>query len=158
MASKKEIQKAIKDRIKRFNNLWKKETGLRFDEDPNDIYEYEMSVINEAENIAYWFMDTYKRKAKQKWEEFAEETNKDVCNFIDKIKEEGYDKWYDGHSGNSGGQAISFAFVLLFQTELFPYMHGALSPMIGDEGYHDNRADVKEALEKYKEKHPENNN
>lgn len=153
MASKKEIQKAIKDRIKRFNNLWKRDTGCSFKDD-EDIYQYEMSVINEAEHIAYWFMDTYKRKAKQKWDEFAKETEQDYDKFIKRIEQEGY-VFSDEHSGNSMHFSVMFAFVLLFQTELFPYMHGAMTPIIGDEGYHDNREDVDEVMETYKQKQTE---
>jgi len=119
---------------------------------PDGLYVYEMSVINEAENIAYWFMDTYHRKAKQKWEEFAKQANHSNYEFIEIIKKEGYDKWFEGHSGNSGTQAILFAFTLLFQTELFPYLHGACASIVGDKGYHDDRIDAQEAIKKYKEK------
>ena len=62
------------------------------------------------------------------------------------IKEKGFDKWDDGHSGNSAGMSVLFASFLLFKRELFPYLHGALAPLVGDEGYHDDRADVELAL------------
>jgi len=52
---------------------------------------------------------------------------------------------------------------MLFRTyrstpELIPYMHGSLAKLVGDEGYFDDRADVKEALEKYERENPEQEN
>ena len=68
------------------------------------------------------------------------------------IQEAGYDGWGDGHSGNSGGMAVRFAYDMLHTPELFPYEHGAMSYLVGDEGYHDDRSDVHEAVEAYKAK------
>lgn len=119
---------------------------------PNELYTYEMSVINEAKRIAFWFIDNFAGNEKAKWKEFSPEGTS-TWDFVKNIKEAGYDGWDEGHSGNSGSMAVSFAYGLLFQVELFPYMHGALCYLVGDEGYHDDRNDVHEAIEAYKKKH-----
>lgn len=128
--------------------LWDKHPSA-----PSPLYNYEMSVINEAENIAHWFLDNYPGKELEMWDTFAK--GKSAFEFVDEIKNAGYDKWNDGHSGNSGSMAVSFAYTLLFQTELFPYMHGALCYMVGDKGYYDDREDVHAAVEAFKAKHPD---
>lgn len=115
------------------------------------LYTYEMSVINQAKSIAFWFIDNFNGQETEQWAEFVQDSD-GAFEFVDAIKEAGYDEWDDGHSGNSGSMAVSFAFTLLHDTELFPYMHGALCYLVGDEGYHDDRSDVKEAVEAYKAK------
>lgn len=136
------------DRDQEIQTLWGKHPSA-----PAPLYDYEMCVINEAENIAYWFLDTYPGKELEMWDTFGE--GKSAFEFVDGIKNAGYDKWNDGHSGNSGSMAVSFAYTMLFQTELFPFMHGALSYMVGDKGYYDDREDVHAAVEAFKVKHPD---
>ena len=55
-----------------------------------------------------------------------------------------------GHSGNSYAQSLSLAHVFVSDPDLFQYAHGSLAALVGDEGYHDDRSDVKEFLEKRK--------
>ena len=117
---------------------------------PSPLYNYEMSVINEAKNIAFWFIDAFPGCGEEKWKELAGDG--DSFAFVDKIKSLGYDKWNEGHSGNSGSMAVRFAYAMLFQTELFPYQHGALSPLVGDAGYYDDRSDVHAAVEAFMDK------
>ena len=116
-----------------------------------ELYSYEMSVINQAESIANWFLDTYPGQEREKWGEFAKDTN--AFDFVEKIKKAGYDGWDDGHSGNSGSVAINFAYCLLAQIELFPYLHGALAALVGDEGYYDDRSDARAAIDEYRANH-----
>lgn len=114
---------------------------------PNALYDYEMIVINEAERIARFIT----RKSKERnedirtvWNSYAKENDEWVDNFkfVQNIKKDGYKKWDDGHSGNSAGMALMFANCMLFRPDIFPYLHGALAPLVGDEGYHDDRKDV----------------
>lgn len=138
------------DRDQEIQDLWGK-IPVR----PNPLYTYEMSVINQAKSIAFWFIDNFTGHEAEQWAEFAydaDHNGRSSWDFVKAIKEAGYDGWDDGHSGNSGSMAISFAFTLLHDTELFPYMHGALCYLVGDEGYHDDRSDVHEAVETYKTK------
>ena len=120
-----------------------------------ELYSYEMCVIDEARRIAYWFIDKFPGQEKEKWEEFAhaaDERGGSSFDFVELIRAAGYDGWSDDHSGNSGSVAVSFAYTLLFQTELFPYMHGAMAILVGDDGYHDDRSDVHDAIVAYKAK------
>ena len=119
-----------------------------------ELYSYEMTVINEAKRIAFWFIDNYPGQETEKWKEFAHD-DKGAFEFVDAIKEAGYDGWDDGHSGNSGSMAVRFAYDMLHDIELFPYEHGALCYLVGDKGYHDDRSDVHEAVEAYKAAHPD---
>ena len=64
-------------------------------------------------------------------------------------------KFDEGHSGNTLSTAVLFTSCLLFQPETFKYMHGALTPLVGDKGYYDDREDVKAYYEEYKKTHPE---
>lgn len=119
------------------------------------LYSYEMTVINQAKSIAFWFIDHFTGHETEQWEEFAHDADKKdgtSFDFVEVIQEAGYDGWGDGHSGNSGGMAVRFAYDMLHTPELFPYEHGAMSYLVGDEGYHDDRSDVHEAVEAYKAK------
>ena len=130
--------------------LWKHEP-----KPSGELCTYEMFVINQAQSIANWFIDHFTGHETEQWEEFAydaDHNGKDTFSFVKALKEAGYDGWDDGHSGNTAGMAIRFAYVMLFDLELFPYEHGALCNLVGDEGYHDDRSDVHEAVEAYKAK------
>lgn len=116
-----------------------------------ELYSYEMNVINEAKRIAFWFIDHFAGDEVNRWAEFCPEGTS-CWDFVKNIQEGGYDGWDDGHSGNSGSMAVRFAYVMLHDLELFPYEHGALCYLVGDEGYHDDRCDVREVVEAYKQK------
>ena len=106
----------------------------------SSLYIYEEGVMEQARAIAEWF--EAQGNPKELWDSLPH----DLYQFVETIKEKGFDKWDDGHSGNSAGMSVLFASFLLFKRELFPYLHGALAPLVGDEGYHDDRADVELAL------------
>ena len=127
--------------------LWKTEP-----KPSGELYSYEMSVINEAKRIAFWFIDHFEGHEKEQWAEFGPEGTSS-WDFVKAIQEAGYDGWDDGHSGNSGSMAVRFAYDMLHNLELFPYEHGALCYLVGDKGYHDDRSDVHEVIEKYKKEH-----
>lgn len=106
----------------------------------SSLYQYEMIVIEQAKSIAEWFES--QENPKDLWNSMPES----IFEFIEELKKKGFDKWDEGHSGNSASMSIMFAGVLLFSRNLFPYLHGALTHLVGDEGYHDDRSDVEQAL------------
>ena len=106
----------------------------------SSLYPYVMMVIEQAKSIAEWFES--QENPKDLWNSMP----KSIFEFIEELKKKGFDKWDEGHSGNSASMSITFAGVLLFSRNLFPYLHGALTPLVGDEGYHDDRSDVEQAL------------
>ena len=136
-------------RIEELDEIWTKKPNL-----PYALIHYEMSVIEECERIAEFIQGKAKEKGltnKEVWDSYAKKGEEDAScwDFVDNIKADGYDGWNEGHSGNSGSAAVHFAYTLLFNIELFPYMHGALSPLVGDKSYHDDRSDVKDYIEKF---------
>jgi hypothetical protein len=136
-------------RIEELQEIWNAEP-----KEPNALINYEMNVIDEAERIAYFIQDKAKEKGltnKEVWDSYAKkgEEYASCWDFVKNIQADGYDGWDEGHSGNSGSASVRFASTLLFNIELFPYMHGALTPLVGDKGYHDDRSDVKEYIEKF---------
>ena len=121
----------------------------------SDLYGYEMAVINEAKNIAEFIekkAEENKLTSKEQWDQYADLANNSTYDFIEKVlKPEGYDKWNEGHSGNSGSKSVMFASALIKWRDMFPYIHGAMAELIGDKGYYDDREDVKEYIEKHKD-------
>lgn len=113
----------------------------------SSLYSYETIVIDQAKSIAEWFES--QENPKDLWNSMP----KSMFEFVDELKKKGFDKWDEDHSGNSASMSIMFARTLLFSRNLFPYLHGALTPLVGDEGYHDDRSDVEQALkeESFKE-------
>lgn len=129
-----------------------------WDKKPNSpaaLYDYEKFVIDQAQDLANWIIDTYPGKEVEIWKSLAE--NKSSWDLIKVFKDLGYTGWKEGHSGNTGSSAVMFASTLIETPELFPYLHGALTPLVGDSGYHDNREDVHDAIENYKKTHPDFN-
>lgn len=107
-------------------------------------YGYEMMVINQAKEITDFFFSK-DIPTNEMWDKYAKDNEGnyvDCFEFVKNLQSDGFDKWDDGHSGNSGSCAVKFAHCLIFKPELFPYLHGALSLLIGDEGYYDDRKDV----------------
>ena len=136
------------NRDSEIQSLWGK-----YPNSPSPLYNYEISVINPAKSIAFWFIDNFTGQETEQLEKFAQEADKKgggSFEFVEVIKEAGYNDWDDGNYGNSGGMSIRFAYKMLHNLELFPYEHGALCYLVGDEGYHDDRSDVHEAIEHYK--------
>ena len=138
------------DRDQEIQSLWEKQPSA-----PSPLYNYEMSVINQAKSIAFWFIDHFAGHETEQWNEFAYDADKNgrsSFDFVEALKEAGYDGWDDGHSGNSAGMSVRFASDILHDPELFPYEHGALCYLVGDKGYYDDRSDVHEVVEAYKQK------
>ena len=106
----------------------------------SSLYPYEMSVIEQAKSIAEWFES--QENPKDLWNSMP----KDIFEFVEELKKKGFDKWDEDHSGNSAGMSVRFARTLLFNRDLFPYLHGALVLLVGDEGYHDDRSDIEQVL------------
>ena len=106
----------------------------------SSLYPYEMSVIEQAKSIAEWFES--QENPKDLWNSMPE----DIFEFVEELKKKGFDKWDEDHSGNSAGMSVRFARTLLFNRDLFPYLHGALVLLVGDEGYHDDRSDIEQVL------------
>ena len=106
----------------------------------SSLYDYEMSVIDEAKKIAE-FVLSLGGDVKEKWNEIRGDGEGTIYEFTENLEKAGY-KMDDGHSGNSASMSILFANSLLFNPEIFPYLHGALASLVGDEGYHDDRSDL----------------
>ena len=112
------------------------------------LYLYEMSVLNEVEKIIN-FLYTKNDDLKKAWEKYLTNENT-TWHEIGKEMEKDGDEFGKGHSGNSYAQSLSLAHVFVSDPDLFQYAHGSLAALVGDEGYHDDRSDVKEFLEKRK--------
>jgi len=108
-------------------------------EKPNNtsLFGYEKFCISEAEKCAKFVM---KKGGEDWWVEKLKENNQ-IYSLVEMLKGEGF-SFSDGHSGNTMGMSIMFANCLIRTPELFQYMHGALTPLVGDEGYHDDRSDI----------------
>jgi hypothetical protein len=105
----------------------------------SSLYDYEKMCIDEAKRIAE-FITNMGGDVRENWEKIRNGSN-DSYEFMKNLSEAGY-KMDEGHSGNSGSMSILFANSLLFNPEIFPYLHGALASLVGDSGYHDDRSDI----------------
>ena len=105
----------------------------------SSLYDYEKMCIDEARGIAE-FITNMGGDVKESWEKIRNGSD-DIYEFMKNLSEAGY-KMDDGHSGNSAGISILFANSLLFNPDIFPYLHGALASLVGDSGYHDDRSDI----------------
>ena len=112
------------------------------------LYLYEMSVLNEVEKIIN-FLYTKDDDLKKAWEKYLTNENRTWNEIGKEMEKDGYE-FGKGHSGNSYAQSLSLAHVFVSDPDLFQYAHGSLAALVGDEGYHDDRSDVKEFLEKRK--------
>ena len=112
------------------------------------LYLYEMSVLNEVEKIIN-FLYTKDDDLKKAWEKYLTNENMTLGDIGKEMEKDGYE-FDKGHSGNSYTQSLSLAHVFVSDPDLFQYAHGSLAALVGDEGYHDDRSDVKEFLEKRK--------
>lgn len=113
--------------------LWEKQPHY------SSLYDYEKMCIDEAKGIAE-FITNMEGDVKENWEKIRNDST-DSFEFMKGLKEAGYEMSED-HSGNSASMSILFANSLLFNPEIFPYLHGALATLVGDSGYHDDRSDL----------------
>lgn len=106
-------------------------------------YSYEKFCIDQAVNIVE-FIRNQKGIPEEIWDKYAKQNG--VCvgtfDFVKGLQADGFKGWSEEHSGNTGGQSIMFAQCILFHPIMFQYMHGALAPLCGDEGYYDDRSDI----------------
>lgn len=114
------------------------------------LYFYEMSVLNEVEKIIN-FLYTKDDDLKKAWKKYLINENTTWNEIGKEMEKDGYE-FDKGHSGNSYVQSLSLAHVFVSDPDLFQYAHGSLAVLVGDEGYHDDRSDVEEFLEKRKQK------
>jgi hypothetical protein len=113
--------------------LWEKQPHY------SSLYDYEKMCIDEAKGIAE-FITNMGGDVKENWEKIRNDST-DSFEFMKGLKEAGYEM-DEGHSGNSASMSILFANSLLFNPDIFPYLHGALAALVGDKGYHDDRSDL----------------
>lgn len=120
-------------------------------------YSYEKFCIDEAAKIVN-FIRSKGEDTKAIWDKYAKQNEEyvDTFNFIKAMEADGFKDFDQGHSGNTAGQSVMFAQCLLFHPVYFPYLHGAITPLVGDEGYHDDRSDIPpmEELEELDKQNP----
>lgn len=156
-----DLPEAFQKRIKRFSDLFEK-AGESFEED--SLFNYEMNCLRQA--IAFLDVIPTREKFEEEIKECKDqfnpekyewETDEDfqkrveegpkLYNFIDFLTDKYPELWIDGgHSGNSMGFSFFIFKAYLLDPKYVIYSHGALSPLVGDEGYHDDRSDIPEDL------------
>ena len=106
-------------------------------------YSYEKFCIDQAIKVVE-FIRSQERTPEEIWDKYAKQNGVyvDTFDFVKGLQADGFKGWSEEHSGNTGGQSIMFAQCILFHPIMFQYLHGALSPLCGDEGYHDDRSDI----------------
>lgn len=134
----------FEDRDPEVQRLW--ETKPRY----QSLYDYEKTVLDDAEKIAKYIDGKFEGTGNEKWEQ-ALDGETSAFPFLDKLEREHGIKIYDGHSVNSACMVVLFAQCLIMRPDMFQYMHGALSPLVGDVGYHDDRSDLPELKEETEE-------
>ena len=136
--TKEQLPKEFQDRIERFNRLFSKGAGHSFEED--DLYQYEMGCIAQALSFSEYFKD---KSFEEITKTIKDKHNNDVYDFIDDIK--GNVPFFDeGHSGNSLGMSWRLFKCYKVYPIMVPYMHGCLTPLVGNDGYYDDRSDIPE--------------
>lgn len=106
-------------------------------------YPYEKFCIDQAIKVAE-FIRSKEGKLQDIWDKYVKQNGVYVgtFDFVKGLQADGFKGWSEEHSGNTEGQSIMFAQCILFHPIVFQYMHGALVPLCGDEGYHDDRSDI----------------
>lgn len=168
-----DLPQPFQDRIARFNRLFQSGTEdhhdfeHHFDDDGKPgLFQYEMfcietalafaellptkedfdSFLNECEeNFKLNPPEKYNWESKKDYSKRIEE-GPDLFDVVKRLHEKNPEnKIRRGeHSGNSMGMSWLLYRTYLFNPELVPYMHGALTPLVGDEGYYDDRSDLPE--------------
>lgn len=120
-----------------FFNIWKRRPCH------TSNYPYEKFCIDQAVKVAE-FIRSKEGKLQEIWDKYAKPNGTYVGSFefVEGLKADGFTEWDEGHSGNTGGQSVMFAQCLIFHPIMFQYLHGAIAPLCGDEGYHDDRSDI----------------
>lgn len=135
----KDLPQEYQDRIKRFDYFFVENTGHSFQED--DLFEYEMFVMKQSLVLYDYFKDVEDMDA------YLDELQKgslEKLGVYDIVKNiPGIDK---GHTGNTLGATWLMFITYKKHPEMVKFLHGSLAPLVGDEGYYDNREDVKKYL------------
>ena len=120
-----------------FLNIWKKRPSS------TSNYPYEKFCIDQAVNVVE-FIRSQEGTPEEIWDKYAKQNGVyvDTFDFVKGLQADGFKGWSEEHSGNTGGQSIMFAQCILFHPIMFQYLHGALAPLCGDEGYYDDRSDI----------------
>lgn len=168
-----DLPQPFQERIARFNRLFQAGTEdhhdfeHHFDNDGKPgLFRYEMFCIETALAFAELLptkevFDSFIEKCEKEYKEnlpekyywesdddYKEriETGPTISNVITKLCEEYPENKIreEEHSGNTMGMSWLLYRTYLFSPELVPYMHGSLAPLIGDEGYYDDRSDLPE--------------
>lgn len=143
----KDLPQEYQDRIKRFDYFFVENTGHSFQED--NLFKYEMFVMEESLTLYEHFKDVEDINAylEEFTNAFKKETGKepDISDIVKNVPNFRYSE----HSGNT--LSASWLMFITYKTkpEMVKFLHGSLVPLVGDEGYFDNRKDVKEYLKEY---------
>ena len=140
----KDLPQEYQDRIKRFDYFFVENTDHSFQED--DLFKYEMFVMEESLTLYEHFKDiedfnTYLEEFETTFKELTGKKPliydivKDVPNFR-----------YSEHSGNTLNASWLMFVTYRSKPEMVKFLHGSLAPLVGDEGYYDNREDVKKYI------------
>lgn len=142
----KDLPQEYQDRIKRFDYFFVENTGHSFQED--DLFKYEMFVMEQSLILYDHFKDVEDMNT---YLDELQKSSSEKLEIYDIVKDiPGLDK---GHSVNTLGATWLMFMTYKTRPEMVKFLHGSLAPLVGDEGYFDNREDVKEFLkEKEKEK------
>jgi hypothetical protein len=163
-----DLPQPFQDRIARFNRLFQAGTEdhhdfeHHFDDDGKPgLFQYEMFCIETAlafaellptKEVCNSFIEKCANEYKPKkydWEsdddyEKRIESGPTISDIITKLCEEYPENKIreEEHSGNTMGASWMLFRMYLIYPELVPYVHGTLAPLIGDEGYYDDRSDL----------------
>lgn len=173
MMKVQDLPQPFQDRIARFNRLFQAGTEdhhdfeHHFDDDGKaGLFQYEMFCIETALAFAELIptkedLDTlfeecekdFKENPPEKYEWETDENYQERINrgpglneVVKKLCEEHPENKIreEEHSGNTMGASWFLFRTYISYPELVQYAHGSLAPLIGDEGYYDDRSDLPE--------------
>lgn len=135
----KDLPQEYQDRIKRFDYFFVENAGHSFQED--DLFKYEMFVMEQSLVLYDHFKDVEDMDA---YLDELQKNSPEKLEVYDIVKDiPGLDK---GYSVNTLGATWLMFMTYKTHPEMVKFLHGSLAPLVGDEGYFDNREDVKEFL------------
>lgn len=138
----KDLPQEYQDRIKRFDYLFVENAGHSFQED--DLFKYEMFVMEQSLVLYDYFKDVEDIDA---YLNELQKNSPEKLEVYDIVKDiPGID---EGHSGNTLGATWLMFMTYKTRPEMVKFLHGSLAPLVGDEGYFDNREDVKKYIEEH---------
>ena len=135
----KDLPQEYQDRIKRFDYFFVENTGHSFQED--DLFKYEMFIMEQSLILYDYFKDVEDMNT---YLDELQKSSSEKLGIYDIVKDvPGLD---EGHSVNTIGASWLMFMTYKTHPEMVKFLHGSLAPLVGDEGYFDNREDVKEFL------------